>query len=66
MFEKKWKAWNSITTKPRRDIPFIIGRRYCPGILQAIWSAKPDKQSRKSFQLFRADCESRQNEGDDL
>ena len=28
--KKKWKSWNSITTKPRRDIPFIIRRRYCP------------------------------------
>ena len=63
---KKWKAGNSITTKPRRDIPFIMRRRYCPSILHAIRSAKPDKQSRKSFQLFRADCESGQNEGDDL
>ena len=33
---KKWKAWNSVTTKPRRDIPFIIRRRYCPRILHAI------------------------------
>ena len=32
----KWKAWNSITTKARRNIPFIIRRRYCPSILLGI------------------------------
>ena len=54
---KQCKAWNSVTPKPRREIPSVIRRGYCSSLLHAIRSAKPDKQSRKSFQLFRADCE---------